>query len=619
PSASGKGIGERGVMISLLGAFLSLFAGVPGPAFESLGEPVRLRELTLEFVTRNAEGAYTAWSRYEGPEHVGLVGIRVATGEVVWVDTRPYGVSHVRAAQGAGGDLFLYSGNPGHFLRLEAATERLVDLGTPANPASYWMHDCVSTDGWFYVGSYPHTYLVRCHLQSGKVENLGRMTTDARQRYITRTAVSDDQVVYCAVGLHHRELWSYDTRTGEKRQILPPEMTRDQGAPSIWLGEDGQVYGQCGAVRFRCRPDSIEPEKTAQPRRAPAVLVAGDWHVGAVDAEGRLRLTHTKTGKVEHRQTRYAGSPRAIYCVGCERDGVLYGGTMFPARVFCFDTRAGRTEDLGVLTSSRIQVYDVLSHPSGLFLSSYMGASIDFFNPAAPRKKGENPRHIITVPGQERPTQLVTGPDGRVYTGTIPSKGRLGGALVRVDPADFSTRVWRDLVPNQSYLNLAPVPETGELLVTTTVGGGTSAIPTEKEAVVFLWDTAREAISFRVQPVPGTRSYGAVVRAQNGVIYGLAGKSYYAFDPKTRQVLYTGTLPVTQARFPGLSDYPVGPKGLIYGVGDDAVFAIDPADHSARVVARDASLKNAHGFLVTSDGTLYYGSGARLMRCRLAQ
>ena len=73
------------------------------------------------------------------------------------------------------------------------------------------------------------------------------------------------------------------------------------------------------------------------------------------------------------------------------------------------------------------------------------------------------------------------------------------------------------------------------------------------------------------------------------------------------------------SRFPGLSDEPVGPEGLIYGLANDAVYAIDPADHTASVIARHKSIEQAHGFLVTQDGILYYGSGPALMRCKLLQ
>jgi hypothetical protein len=63
---------------------------------------------------------------------------------------------------------------------------------------------------------------------------------------------------------------------------------------------------------------------------------------------------------------------------------------------------------------------------------------------------------------------------------------------------------------------------------------------------------------------------------------------------------------------------PVGARGLICGLGDDTVFAIDPADHSARIIARHKTLEKAFGYFITAEGVLYYGSESHLMRCRLA-
>jgi hypothetical protein len=63
----------------------------------------------------------------------------------------------------------------------------------------------------------------------------------------------------------------------------------------------------------------------------------------------------------------------------------------------------------------------------------------------------------------------------------------------------------------------------------------------------------------------------------------------------------------------------VGPDGLIYGMGEDAVFAINPADHSAEIVVRDEAIQGVHGFNVMEDGTLYFGAHATLWRVSLLE
>jgi hypothetical protein len=107
-----------------------------------------------------------------------------------------------------------------------------------------------------------------------------------------------------------------------------------------------------------------------------------------------------------------------------------------------------------------------------------------------------------------------------------------------------------------------------------------------------------------------------VARAKTGIIYGLAGDKYYAFDPKARKVVHVGDLPGAARQFPGMCREPIGPRGLIMGFADDALFAIDPADHSVQVLARHESIEGARGPFVTQDGVVYYGSGPTLMRCR---
>jgi len=587
--------------------------------FEALGDPVRLRELKFSVVTRDPAGSHIAWAAFLEAclGKAALIGVRTDTGEVIRHDLSKYGEGKVTFVTGVDGNLYLYAGNPAHFFRFNVAEQRLDDLGVPVRRANYFGLGALGPDGKYYIGSYPTASLVSCDTRTGKIANLGRMPEDKRQHYIfPSVAVSDKCVVYCPVGLHHMELWAFDARTGAKRQVLPGKLTQRQGAPRVWLGADGQVYGQAAGAKFLCRPDRVEMGKTAPPKPKPP-LQAGDVVVQGINAAGELELRDAKTRKVSRLPTKYEGRRALVFSVGCERDGVIYGSCALPGRSFTYDTRTGALTDLGVIDTGKCQVYDFISLPQGLFLCSYFGAHVDLYDPARPLDKGKNPRYLGCARGQERPVQWCLGPDGMLYTGTEPAKGRLGGALMQVNPEDLSLEVWPTPVTNQSIEFAAPVPETGELFCTTSIRGGSSSIPTEKEGCVFLWDPKKAAITFRTEPLPGTPTYGRAVRAHNGRIYGVAGGKYYAFDPRERKVVFTGDLPIKRLHFPHLAGQPLGARGLICGLGDDAVFAIDPGDNSVKVVGRHQSLARVHGFCITPTGELYYGSGATLMRCRL--
>lgn len=605
-------------IVSLLIVASCLCAAPATPEPERLGSPVTQMDLFLWFVTPMPDGGHVVWSHYEGADRNAMVGINTETGKVTWVDTTQYGRTHLRLHRGADGkSVFVFTGNPGRYLRYDLGTGALEDLGVPGKTASYWTGDAIAPDGRWYLGTYPVAYLVSCDTATGQITNHGRMPEDARQKYIISLAAADDGMIYCAVGLHHREMWAYNPATGEKRQILPERMTAAQGSPTVFTGVDGKAYGTAGGESFLCKPDGIEPCTAPAARQLADRFTAGNSTVRGINKQGQLQLRDAD-GTDRLVQTEYTGRPLIIYSVACERSGKAYGGTLFPGMAFSCDLQTGELTDLGPLSHGAIQIYDIASLPSGLFLASYMGCKLDFYNPDAPLEAGVNPRRITgSIPGHERPNQWEPGPDGKLYFGTTPAKGRLGGALVRVNPEDLTHQVFTGLLEDQSITYLTALPQTGELYGCGSVAGGSSAIPTQTEASVFLWNLAEEKVVWTGKPMPGARHYQRAILDAKGMLFGVSDIGYYVLDPASREVVKTGELPVKTLHFPMLNDEPVGEAGLIYGLGDDAVFAYDPQTREVSVVARHDSLKSAHGFMVTRDGTLLYGSGDVLWRWRL--
>lgn len=584
---------------------------------ENLGTPLVVKPLSFDVVTPGVDGDFIAWARYETSDRHAAVGVSVHTGRTIWLDTTKYGRTHVFMTRGLDGALYIYTGSPGHFLRYDALADELKDLGAPASPASYWTGQCMDSRGWWYIGTYPATHVVRCDTRTGEVQGLGALATDNRQKYCLSVAVGDDGMVYGAVGLHHRELWSLDPKTGEKRQILPPEMTEDQGAPTVWIGADGRAYGKSGATEFVCHPDRIEPATPGARRVDADRLKAGPETVVRLDETGRLIL-RDPMGTTRSLATDYAGRPVTLYSVACEHDGKLWGGGLFPGLMWSLDLQSGEVQDHGMVAAGAFQIYDIIPGAGGLWVASYMGCHIDLYDPSRPVEKGANPFRVAqSVPGQERPNQWERGPDGKLYFGTTPAKGRLGGALVQVDPETREWRQWPCPLEDLSITHLVSIPETGEILVCCSVGGGSSAIPTKSEGALYLWDPVKAEMTWSGNPVPGTRTYWRAVRLRDGRVFGVTGAQYYLLDPVKRAVLATGDLPVKACVFPTLSDFPVGESGRVYGIGDGLVFAFDPTSNEVQVVGRHPSLARAHGFLVTQDETLYYGSGPDLWRCKL--
>ncbi len=222
------------------------------PQFERIGMPCVIKQLGVWFVAPDGKGGHMAWGDFESPDQRAIIGANIETGETTWVDVGMFRFTHIAMTLGADGRIYVYTGNPSHFLAYDMATGELEDLGAPAEPANYFSKGQMGPDGkTYWIGSYPGTHLVSVNTETGETKHHAKIAEDPLENYIwPQLAVADDGIVYCPVGLHHKELWSYDPASGEKHQILPEEFLGEQGCPSVWLADDGAVYGRAGSTAF---------------------------------------------------------------------------------------------------------------------------------------------------------------------------------------------------------------------------------------------------------------------------------------------------------------------------------------------------------------------------------
>src|SRR5690606_40520422 len=127
-----------------------------------------------------------------------------------------------------------------------------------------------------------------------KVQHLTRISSNAGIEYINRPVSDADGIIYCPMGMHHGELWSFDPKTKEKKQLLPKNL-QTYGVPSIWRAEDGKVYGKKGNTVFLCAADGITTGQTQQSRKEnnPALNGKTVLHIDDKDRKStRLNSSH---------------------------------------------------------------------------------------------------------------------------------------------------------------------------------------------------------------------------------------------------------------------------------------------------------------------------------------
>ncbi len=74
------------------------------------------------------------------------------------------------------------------------------------------------------------------------------------------------------------------------------------------------------------------------------------------------------------------------------------------------------------------------------------------------------------------------------------------------------------------------------------IRGGNGTQPRAKEAALFLWDTAKRRKVFECVPVPGEPDIWNLAAGNDGLVYGTAGQTLFAFDPETRAMVRNTTL-----------------------------------------------------------------------------
>src|SRR5690606_18427999 len=125
-----------------------------------------------------------------------------------------------------------------------------------------------------------------------------------------------------------------------------------------------------------------------------------------------------------------------------------------------------------------------------LFLGTYPKANVTVFDTNRPIARS-NPRTLFSLAnyGQDRPFGILGVPEeNRVFVGTVPGYGLLGGALAVFDPDDkkATASIYRNLIPEQGIVSLAY--KDGVLFGGTTIHGGLGIRPTTKDSHLFMWD-----------------------------------------------------------------------------------------------------------------------------------
>jgi hypothetical protein len=217
---------------------------------------------------------------------------------------------------------------------------------------------------------------------------------------------------------------------------------------------------------------------------------------------------------------------------------------------------------------------------------------------------------------QDRPFAITSG-DNKVFIGTVPYYGIVGGALTVYDRNDDTWTVHRNVVQGQSIIGLAY--HEGKLYGSTSVYGGLGSTPTAEEAKIFVWDVATGQKIREITPeIPGIdatpKAIGDLSFGPDGKLWGAAQGTIFAMDPETLQVekartIYPSDWNVTHYWRPIFLRW--GPDGMLYTTLDRKLTVVDPETLDSFILDVTSLMT------IGEDGNLYYSKGSHLYRIAL--
>jgi streptogramin lyase len=554
--------------------------------FTNLGTAVARNSLYNHALGQDAEGDPLYFQAYKGEPWI-LIVIDPLTGEATQHSSRhvgnPYGILFAR-----NGKLYVSTGGSGadRVYCYDPAVGELEYLGRPAGTEDVVWTLAEGDDGTIWGGTYPNAKLISIDPETHEMTDWGRISPT--QKYV-RFLDAKGPYVYCNCGPSRAEVWAFDTRTGEKTEILPERFQEHLRYGYVQKRADGEVYLDVAGEKLRVdglefvRVDELPPTVPGNHQGKPErqILEMADGTVITADHQtGTERRYFVQPPGGDRRAVpfEYEGTKTSLWALEAGPDGLIYGTTRSPITLFSVDPATDAVTVLGDPIGRNGQVYSWLWHERKLYMAAYSGGRLTVWDPAKPWQFGvdedSNPRYLGTL-DIGRPSSLVLAPDGeRMLAAGVPGYGEVGGIISVFDPETEEIEVIADLFGTQSVASMVSVPESDLVCIGTTWRGGSASEAPEGDPRLMLWDFCTREIVHEAVPVPGEDSIVQMVIV-DGIIYATTiGEGHLVvFDPYDREVLYTAELGHGDGCLFGLRHNPA--DGMLYAISGDSIVRID--------------------------------------------
>ena len=361
--------------------------------------------------------------------------------------------------------------------------------------------------------------------------------------------------------------------TGQQRMISDPTDGRVyySSSPKVMVFDPAKPKDppkavlHCGPVIGFSWEDRNEPDYPGK-----TLIAFGSY--------GDVTRYNPTTGKSKTTKFKLPKEPTPINQIENGPDGRMWVNGYLSGGAAAFDPQTGTSEQFGGIG----QAEDITVVDQTIYFGIYPGARLWLYDTSKPWDvKDKNPREFgnLGPEKQSRPMAMLGVPElKKVYIGTVPEYGMLGGVLSIYDIDKQTLATHHDVVPDQSIVSL--VYAGGVVVGGSSISGGLGIKPSASEAKLFIVDPATDSKTYETVPVPGATAITGLFVGPDKHVWGLANGTLFIFDPAKKEVLdrkelFTGDYHANHIW--RNAQFVVHPSGMIYGSASNQFFQLDPA------------------------------------------
>ncbi len=524
------------------------------------------------------------------------------------------------------------------------------------NPSDAWVWDIeASTDGKIYGSTYPHAGVFEYDIATGKFRNYGNVKEG--QQYARGIAVTD-KYIYVGIGTT-KHLFKIDRISGEKEEIIIEGHSGQDGMIENMFIVNGKLLVSVGSITMLVldietneilntfsysnmisKPSplneniiyykfknelfeydfSLNESKVIEgiPLLPDTVRVkdmewinlsSGKTVLAMVTQYGEYILYEPTSNTVEFIELDISSQAVAIQALHSGEDGKLYMG--------------GYQRGLSIYNpfTNKIEVnIPSFAQPEGIgflngkvYYGTYVGAMMYSYDPLKAVDLNSNPNFEYDITDQQDRPFTITSGDDKLFVGTVPDYGVLGGVLAIYDEKTDTWSQYRNIVQDQSIIGLAY--KDGKLYGSTSVWGGLGINPKATEAKIFVWDveTGQKIEEFTPE-IPGIdetpRMIGELSFGPDGNLWGAVDGTIFAMNPDTKEIVKSKVIRPSLYNSSKWLPYRLqwAPDGMLYTTLSRKLIAIDPETLSHKVLVEDFM----NNMTVGANGSIYYALGSEL-------